>query len=206
MKITALAVFATLLCGCAPQTLTESADSETDVMQVEKIELAAAQGTEVANESSQTQITYKELSGDWTGQAVVYGLKCQHTFDPPTEPFVRDVSVKVDVTFDQSPEAVPYGQIDIDQMCNPVGGKMSLSGGLSDSDNGTKIDIVFYYTGNGSTKTHNRTIGQLSRADSGDLFLTLSSNESGVFDSSHREFAPVKNLRLVKRDPAMEDR
>ena len=76
MKIAALALSATLLCGCAPQEATEKADSETDVAQIENIELAGAQGTEAAHESSRTQITYKELSGEWTGQTVVHGLKC----------------------------------------------------------------------------------------------------------------------------------
>ena len=71
MKIAALALSATLLCGCAPQEATEKADSETDVAQIENIELAAAQGTEVPNESSHTQIANKELFGDWTGQTVV---------------------------------------------------------------------------------------------------------------------------------------
>ena len=206
MKIAALALSATLLCGCAPQEATERADSETVGAHIENIELAAAQGTEVPNESSHTQIANKELFGNWTGQTVVRGLKCQHRFDPSAQPFVRDVSVKVDVSFDQSDEDAPYGQIDIDQMCDPVGGKKSLSGGLSDSDNGTEIDIVFYYRGNGSTKIQNRTIGKLSRADSGDLFLTLFPHESGIFDTNHVEFAPVKNLRLVKLAPAIKDR
>lgn len=210
MKVLALAVFATLLCGCASQTPTVSTEHETDAAQAETIELAAAQRTEVANESSRIPVAAEELSGDWTGQTVVNGLKCQHTFDTLSQPFVQDVSVKVDVSFDQSAEAAPSGKIDIDQECDAVGGTFgglkSLSGGLSDSANGTEVEIVFYYTKTGSPKIHNRTVGKLSRADSGDLLLTLSPPASGIFDTNHVEFAPVKNLRLVKRDPAVKDR
>lgn len=153
---------------------------------------------------NQTPLTAEELSGEWSAQTDIVGLKCQRKRDP-LDKGVRplDVSVKVEIKFDQSEEAISrYAQFRLSQEMDTqeFGGRKAMAGRLAASQDEKEVNLVYHFRKEGVQGSQTRTVGKICRSDSGELLLTLFPSDTGIFNLEFDDFAPVEKLKLVKRD------